>query len=150
MPRFCSSCGAEMADSAAFCPKCGRATAAQNVGAGPTAGPVAAPTVSSGLQDNVAGLLAYLFIPAIVFLFVEPYSRNRFVRFHSFQAIFTGIFSIVVHAVLTMIPFIGWILIVPFSVFMFVVFVVCMIKAYQLQMFRLPVVGEMAEKQANS
>ena len=37
---------------------------------------------STGLTDNVAGLLAYVtIIPAIIFLVIEPYNRNRFVRF---------------------------------------------------------------------
>jgi len=41
------------------------------------------------MTDNVAGALAYVtFIPAIVFLVLEPYSKNRFIRFHSFQCLF--------------------------------------------------------------
>ena len=107
MALFCSSCGTEMGDSATFCPKCGKAVGPPTVG-GTAAAPSAATTTSgAGLQDNIAGLLAYLFIPAIIFLLVEPYNRNKFIRFHSFQSIITGIFSMVVHTVLWMIPVIG-------------------------------------------
>jgi uncharacterized membrane protein len=42
------------------------------------------------MADNVAGMLAYItIIPAIVFLVMEPYNRNRFIRFHSWQSIFS-------------------------------------------------------------
>ena len=48
-----------------------------------------ATAASSGLSDNAAGALAYLtVIPAIIFLIVEPYNKNSFVRFHSWQCIF--------------------------------------------------------------
>ena len=91
MARFCTNCGTPMDDAAAFCPKCGHAVA----GAAPPAGTgTAAPPVvaGSGLTDNVAGMLAYItIIPAIIFLVVEPYNRNKFVRFHSVQSIFFGV-----------------------------------------------------------
>lgn len=150
MALFCSSCGAEMGDTAAFCPKCGKAVA-QPTATGTAAAPsVATTTAGAGLQDNIAGLLAYLFIPAIIFLLVEPYNRNRFIRFHSFQSIFIGIFSLVVHTVLWMIPVLGWIIAPFFSLLMFIVWIVCMIKAYQMQYFKLPFIGDLAEKQANA
>ena len=38
------------------------------------------------LSENLAGALAYFTIlPAILFLFVEPYRKNIFVRFHALQ-----------------------------------------------------------------
>jgi hypothetical protein len=46
----------------------------------------------SGLSDNAAGALAYVtFIPAIIFLIVEPYNKNSYIKFHSWQSIFLGI-----------------------------------------------------------
>ena len=46
-------------------------------------------STTGGLEDNVAGMLAYItIIPAIIFLVVEPFNKRRFVRFHSFQSIF--------------------------------------------------------------
>ena len=43
----------------------------------------------SGLSDNAAGGIAYLtIIPAIVFLIVDPFKMNAYVRFHTWQSIF--------------------------------------------------------------
>jgi len=118
-------------------------------------GPVAAapaPAVSTGgLTDNVAGMLAYVtIIPAIVFLVVEPYNRNRFVRFHAFQCLFTAAALIVIHIVLMMIPIIGWALSGLISLATLALVIVLMIKAYNGQKWKLPVIGDMAEKQADA
>ena len=77
---FCSACGAQIPAGVAACPACSRAGAS---------GATTVQATGTGLTDNVAGLLAYVtIIPAIVFLVVEPYNKNRFIRFHSFQCIF--------------------------------------------------------------
>ncbi len=156
MARFCPSCGAEVIEGAAFCAKCGKPISVPSAAQVPPAAaqaPAPAPSPNSttvGLQDNVAGLLAYFFIPAIVFLFVEPYSRNKFVRFHSFQAIALGVIAIIVHAILAASVLGVFLFLIPFNLFWLVVSIICMIKAYQMQMFRLPVVGDFAEKQADA
>src|SRR5437016_5100942 len=78
-------------------------SAAQSGGASVGNAPPAAG--SGGLAENVAGMLAYVtFIPAIIFLLLEPYSRNRFIRFHSFQCIFLSVALFVIHIVLMFIP----------------------------------------------
>jgi uncharacterized membrane protein len=67
------------------------------------------------MTDNVAGMLAYVtIIPAILFLVIEPYNKNRFIRFHAFQNIFLCVAAIVawiaffvVSAVLAFIPILG-------------------------------------------
>ena len=143
---FCAGCGAQMADGATVCAACGRA---QSVGGGAAAAPAPA-AQSSGLNDNVAGLLAYLFIPAIIFLVMEPFNKNKFVRFHSFQAIFLGVVSIVGHIVLTIIPIIGWIILPFFSLAIFVLSIIAAIKAFQNQKWSIPGIGPMAEKQADA
>ena len=151
MARFCSSCGVQMDDAAAFCPGCGKATGTSQTataGAAPATAPTQAP--ASGLQDNIAGLLCYLLIPAIIFLVMEPYNRNKFIRFHAFQAIFLEIGWIIVNAVLGMLAFIG-IFILPILWLGFtILWIVCMIKAFQNQTFKLPVIGDIAEKQAGA
>jgi uncharacterized membrane protein len=147
MAQFCSSCGAQMPDGAMVCPACGKGSAA-------TATAVAAPAgTTGGLADNVAGLLAYLFIPAIIFLVIEPYNKNRFIRFHSFQDIFFVIGCIVINIGLIFvnaIPFLGFIIALLVGLGLFIVWLVLMLKAFQGQMFKLPVIGDMAEKQANA
>jgi uncharacterized membrane protein len=112
---------------------------------------------TGGLTDNVAGLLAYVtIIPAIVFLVMEPYNKNRFIRFHSFQCLFIAAAGVVVSIafmIVGMIPFVN-LLLIPISVIVWlgflVIVVVCALKAYQGQMFKLPIIGDMAEKQANA
>ncbi len=79
---FCNMCGAQVPDGTTTCAAC-----AGRVPAG-AAAPVAAS--AGGMADNVAGMLAYItIIPAIIFLVMEPYNKNRFVRFHAWQNIFS-------------------------------------------------------------
>jgi uncharacterized membrane protein len=144
---FCSTCGTQIADGTS-CPKCAG-------GAAQTAG---TPTpAAAGLTDNVAGALAYVtIIPAIVFLVLEPFNKKRFVRFHSFQCIFFTIAWIVIEIALSFIghiPFLGWatLLLWPLvGLAGFVIWLVLILKAYQGQMFKLPVIGDMAEQQAGA
>jgi uncharacterized membrane protein len=142
---FCAGCGAQMADGATVCAACGKG---QSVGGGAAAAP--ATSAQSGLNDNVAGLLSYLFIPAIIFLVVEPFNKNKFVRFHAFQGLFLGGVSIVGHIVLTIIPIIGWIILPFFSLAIFVIAVIAAIKAYGNNKWMIPIIGPMAEKQADA
>ena len=142
---FCPTCGTEIADGAR-CPKCAG-------GAGRGASEVTPAT--AGLTDNVAGALAYVTIlPAIVFLVVEPFNRKRFVRFHAFQSIFFFIAWTVLGigmAFIAHIPFLGWatVLLWPLiSLALFVILLILALKAYQGQMFKLPVIGDMSEQQA--
>ncbi|HUS18427.1 MAG TPA: DUF4870 domain-containing protein [Terriglobales bacterium] len=129
-----------MADGTTVCPGCGKAAA----GAASASVPA-----GSGLQDNVAGMLAYFtIIPAIVFLVLEPYNRNKFVRFHSFQCLFLAGALIVIHIVLGLIPFLGWIISVLLSLATVILWVLLVVKAYQGQKFKLPFIGDLAEQQA--
>jgi uncharacterized membrane protein len=149
MPRFCGSCGAQMEDTAGFCPACGK-PAGQASGGGVAAAP--APAASTGgLTDNMAGMLAYVtVIPAIIFLVLEPYNRKPFVRFHSFQCIFFALALLIVHVALWFVPVIGWAISMLVSLGAFILWLVLLLKAYQGQVFKLPVIGDMAEKQANA
>ncbi len=138
---FCTGCGNEVPAGAAACPGCGKSTAG-----------VAVPSSAStgGLTDNVAAALAYLFIPAIIFLVIEPYNKNRFVRFHSFQSLFYTVACIVVHFVLALIPLINLIAVPLFALGTFVLWIVLVLKAFQGQKFKLPVIGDIAEQQAGA
>ena len=104
---FCTGCGKEMPAGAVACPTCGQ---------GATVAPLTAAAPAGGLTDNVAGALAYVtFIPAIIFLVMEPYNKNRFVRFHSFQSLFFTLACFVLGIVLMFIPLLGPILGKPFT-----------------------------------
>ena len=95
---FCRYCGADEAD-AKFCARCGMATAPLSGGASSTpAGAEAPPAADFVTGDNTAGALAYLLLPAVYFLFLtDTYKQNRFVRFHSYQALFYcgGMFALI-------------------------------------------------------
>lgn len=106
-------------------------------------------TAQSGLSDNAAGALAYVtIIPAIIFLIVEPYNRNSYVRFHSWQSIFLGIAAFAIHLILSAIPVIGWIIIPFFLIAFLVLWIFILIKAMNGVRYKLPVIGNLAEKQA--
>ncbi len=140
MPQFCSSCGTQMADGTTVCPGCGKAA---------TAASGSATTAGGGLQDNVAGMLAYVtIIPAILFLLIEPYNRNKFVRFHSFQNLFFCGALIVLNIVLNFIPILGQIASLFVGLGSFIVWILLLVKAYQGQKFKLPIIGDLAEQQA--
>jgi uncharacterized membrane protein len=85
---YCSKCGGELTEGAAFCPKCGQALAG-----GPA--PQSAQNTTTGLAENVAGLLCYLvgWLTGIIFFLID---KRPFVRFHAAQSIvvFGGLFAI--------------------------------------------------------
>ena len=146
---FCANCGAELAAGANNCAKCGK-PAGQSAGGGAAAAPAQAPA-AGGLQDNVAGMLAYItIIPAIVFLVMEPYNKSKFVRFHSFQCLFLAGAMIVIDIALGFIPIVGWMMAPLVGLAGFVLAIVSLLKAYQGQMWKIPVIGEFASKQAGN
>jgi uncharacterized membrane protein len=101
---------------------------------------------STGLEENVAGLLSYVlgWVSGLVFILLE--NENKFVRFHAMQSIIVfgalSIISIVIGAI----PFIGWGLAPIVGVLGFVLWIVLMIKVYQGVMVKLPWAGDLAEK----
>ena len=110
----------------------------------------------SGLSDNAAGGLAYItFIPALIFLLVEPFNKKPYVRFHSWQSIFLTIAWIAVDVVLIILghmPFIGLINLILFplvALLFFILWIIVLINAFNGKRFKLPFLGDLAEKQAN-
>ncbi len=99
---------------------------------------------STGLDENIAGLLCYVlgWISGIVFLLIEQ--DNKFVRFHAMQSII--VFGIVTVAgiILGFVPFIGWL--VP--AISFILWIVLMVKAYQGTRYKIPWAGNLAERWA--
>ncbi len=84
----------------------------------------------------------------MVWLLVEPYSKDRFIKFHSVQSLGLAVVSMGIYIVLGMIPILGWILLLFAPLAFFVVWVICAVKAFQKEKFKLPVIGDFAEKQA--
>jgi uncharacterized membrane protein len=151
---FCNMCGAQIADGTTTCAAC--------AGRIPAAPAAVATAPATGMADNVAGMLAYItIIPAIIFLIVEPYNRNRFVRFHAWQNIFLHLAAIVLWIALmiltvaaSVVPIVGHLIVMLLGlvvwVGIFVIWIVLLIKANQGQMYKLPFIGDLAEKQANA
>jgi len=145
---FCSTCGAQIADGTTTCAVCaGRVATA----------PAVPQATAGGMTDNVAGMLAYItIIPAIIFLVMEPYNKNRFIRFHSWQCLFFAGALFVLHlglSIFTFVPFMALITL-PLHLLVsaggFVLWIILLMKANQGQMYKLPVIGDLAEKQANA
>jgi len=101
-----------------------------------------------GMEANLAALLSYLlgFITGIIFYVVEK--ENKFVRFHAMQSIIVFGFLFVISLIIRIIPIIGWVLSLFLGIISLILWIILMIKAYQGEYFKLPVAGEIAEKNA--
>lgn len=110
-----------------------------------------------GLSDNNAGGIAYLtIIPAIAFLIVEPFKRNRFIRFHAWQCIFFFVAWAVVDILIEVLQSVT-----PSGVFLtltlyqlvglafFVVWLIVLVSAVNGKRLKLPIIGRYAEQLAN-
>jgi uncharacterized membrane protein len=152
---YCTNCGTQM--DGQFCPKCG----AQAGAALPLGGPVAAGRVETGLGVNGASALCYLFgfVTGIVFLLLAPYNREAKVRFHAYQSIFLSASVAVLHIGISMMSLLLQVISFPLGVLFgllhaavslgfFLVWLYMMLKSYQGEKVMLPVIGELAERQA--
>lgn len=97
---------------------------------------------SMGLDENVAGALCYAFgwITGLIFLVIEK--KSGFVRFHAMQSIivFLGI------QILFFLPLLN-LIVLPLAL---ILWAFLMVKAYQGKRFKLPAIGDFAEKQAKN
>ncbi|ABR54760.1 protein of unknown function UPF0132 [Methanococcus vannielii SB] len=101
---------------------------------------------SLGLEENHEAVLAYLlgFVSGGILLVIEK--ESSFVKFHAMQSIIVSAAIFVLSIVLAFIPIIGWLLgllLMPASL---IIWFFCMFKAYKGEMYKLPVIGDMAEK----
>lgn len=125
-------------------------------------------TSTFGFSPNGASLLAYIWIPITSIVVLVTEKENRLVRFHAFQSLFLGLSLFVLTIVLSVIigiltlvggavsPYLGliisvislliWIVI---ALAMLGLWALCLLKAYKGEMYKLPVIGKLAEKQAN-
>ena|ERR1700680_1484474 len=158
---YCAKCGAPVEGK--FCAKCGSPVAAAPGDAPPPppgAPPPPAANPALGMDENVAAALCYIPIVGLIFLLVEPYNKNRNIKFHAMQSLFYCVAWIVVVICLgivggimfAMMPF-GmwslWILVTRLAqLALFVGLVIMAVKAYQGSRFVMPIIGPLAEKQA--
>jgi uncharacterized membrane protein len=154
---FCAKCGATLEEGTTFCGGCGTAVAAGTSSAAP-----AAPAAAGAMAANVAGLLTYIlgFITGIIFLVLEPYNKDKFVRFHAFQSIFFNVAIIVfwiaytiLSTVLGIVSFgiLGLVMgILGLLIFLgiMVYWIYLMYKAYNNEKYMIPYIGKLAAQQA--
>jgi uncharacterized membrane protein len=127
--------------------------------------PVQTAKSSTGLDENVAALLSYVFgwVSGLIFFLIEK--DSRLVRFHAMQSILFNVFIAITGIALWVVVFILllistqlpdilgslmgllvtliWIV---FSIGLLIGWVMCLIKAFQSQYFKLPIIGNLAEK----
>lgn len=104
---------------------------------------------TTGLDANLAGLLCYagIWVTGIIFLVLEK--DSRFVKFHAMQSLITFLGLAIFWYVCVSIPFFGWIVAFLAFPFTLVLWIFLMVKAYNGEKFKLPIVGDIAEQQAN-
>jgi uncharacterized membrane protein len=145
---FCKACGTDVG-GATFCPKCGASQSASSPVVPPPVGP---PATSEGLAENVAGLLCYVlgWLTGIIFILID---KRPFVRFHAAQSIVVfgalTVLRIGVGIILGMGGFIGWgiwtLVTMCVSLLGLILWILLMIKAYQHQLYRVPIAANVAD-----
>ena len=120
---------------------------------------------STGLDENIASLLSYImtWVSGLVFFLIEK--DSRLVRFHAMQAILLGgvvtvvgiglwVISLILVLIIgqisgilsTLVSLVSGLLALVFFVAVVIAWVMCLIKAYQGQYYKLPIIGAYAEK----
>lgn len=127
--------------------------------------PVQTTKSSTGLDENIAALLSYIFgwVSGLIFFLIEK--DSRLVRFHAMQSILFNVLILVLVFVFWILTFIlvligaaigdvlgtifsllATLLWLVFSVGILIAWILCLVKAFQGQYFKLPVIGNFAEK----
>jgi uncharacterized membrane protein len=130
--------------------------------------PAATGKSSTGLEENIAALLAYVFgwVSGLVFFLLEK--DSKLVRFHAMQSILFCIVIAVLGIALWIVTFLfvlvaamlpdimgtlfgllATLIWLVFSVALLIGWILCLVRAYQGQFFKLPIIGNMAEKIVN-
>ena len=111
---------------------------------------------------TLLGCLTYIlgFITGIIFLVIEPYKNDKFVRFHAFQSIFFNVALIVFWIAYTIVASIlgfvslGFLAVVMglvgllISLAILAYWIFLMYKAYNNELYKIPFIGDLAAKQA--
>ncbi|HEY8459910.1 MAG TPA: zinc-ribbon domain-containing protein [Blastocatellia bacterium] len=175
MARFCTQCGAQVDETAKFCKKCGARLAPTQPsgysaptinyqtsnyqgppdfgpGQQPYQQPYQVPAPQADLKPNIAGMLCYplSFISGILFLALTPYNRDRFVRFHAWQSIFFFIAMMALSVAAQILPWpVDWVSLRALRLLALAGTGWLMYKAYHNERFKLPIIGDWAERQSS-
>jgi len=135
--------------------------------------PPGTPKSGVGLEPNIAAALSYIWIVGVISYLLEK--ENRFLRFHAMQSILFGIANSLIMMVLAVVALVltfafgiggamaggtlgsivslliwlMWMLFWVIGLALFAILIFSAVKAYQGQKFKLPIIGNMAEKIVN-
>jgi uncharacterized membrane protein len=158
---YCTQCGGQVSDIDVFCAKCGKQQKAGGSTPPPhsrTAGP-GQPDFLGDLNPRVASMLCYVpvvgWIAAIIVLATPKFQHDRTVRFHAFQGLYLFVVWLIVDWVISPMLFIGsygpglhelsavrhLLQLVVFGAWIWMI-----IQTSQNHLYRLPIVGELAER----
>jgi uncharacterized membrane protein len=166
MALFCANCGTQVPGS--FCPNCGTPVVAGPAHPdipNPSAGYAPTQVVGTGgLEPHVASALCYApffigLICSVLFLVIAPFNQNKFVRFSAFQSLFLHLALFVFYIAMVIVQSLLFALIHVLSLFFFplftllglavlVLFLFLMYKSFNNQQVNLPLIGDLAQKQA--
>jgi|SRR4030095_6073596 uncharacterized membrane protein len=120
---------------------------------------------STGLDENVASLISYVggWLSGLIFFLIEK--ESRLVRFHAMQSILFNVIVVIVWIAIVVVAMIltiilgqisdvlasiagliTFLLYLAIGLVVVIVWVMCLIKAYQSKMYKLPIIGNYAEK----
>ncbi len=144
--RYCTNCGARIAGGR-YCGQCGApvdsAFGGSVQGAGFDIG-------DFHLTDRHLGVLAYLTpLPAIVFLLIDPYRTSPFLRFHSCQCLLLTAAAVLMALISVTVSFFALLeglLSFAFQSVLLCCWVLAAYRAFQGRTYRLPVIGEIAQR----
>lgn len=162
---FCPNCGAQV--QGAFCPNCGASMGSAAASGSPNPGGFTPPpttVATGGLEPHIASALCYTpfligLIASIIFLVAAPYNQNKFIRFSAFQSLFMHLSFLVLGIVLNILFAIVFTMIHLFAALLFplgllvwlgvlALMLFMMYKSFNNQKVKLPVIGDLADKQA--
>lgn len=152
---FCTQCGNPAQPADQFCGKCGAAQPGAQPGARPAA-PGA--TTFENMSPRTAALLCYIpfvgWIAAIIVLASERFRNDATIRFHAFQGLYLFVAWLIVEVVLDPLLWIA-----PGSSWVFRraaeaalklavlgAWILMLVKVSQSDDFRLPILGELADR----
>ena len=156
---FCVQCGNQVGPSDVYCGKCGSRQAAGAPGTGPAPGP--RPDFMTGISNRNAALLCYIpmvgWIAAIVVLASERFRHELDVRFHAFQGLYLFVAWLMVEWVVSpALYFSSWhsgfgmhhFVSRGLELLIFAAWILMIVKVSHDEKYKLPIVGELAERSA--
>jgi len=149
---FCTQCGKQVGTNDIYCAACG----AKQAAAAGSGGPIPGPDILNKINDRNASILCYLpvvgWIPAIIVLASNRFRENRNIRFHAFQGLYLFVAWLLVQWFVS--PMVSFgphfgpqrAIVHLFELVIFGAWIFMLVKTSQNQFYRLPIIGEMAER----